>query len=210
LSPPKVHPPYLLSADEMYQIAVHVLPRNIASCKWKRYYSLVRDGDSLDNCLRRIQHCQQSLMIICTTKNHRFGTYVDAPWDTTPSHGTIQYYGGPTTCLFKIVPNTTEHMTTTTTTRKDGNDNNNHIGHAHTSIVCYKWTGMNRYIQLCDPRNRMLAIGGGNGSFGLCIQQDFQYGSTGTCTTFNNEPLCPDEQFSILNVEIYGFLLGQF
>ena len=69
---------------------------------------------------------------------------------------------------------------------------------------------MNRYIQLCDHQNKMIAIGGGNGTFGLCIQQDFQYGSTGACTTFQNEALCPDEQFSILDVEIYGFLLGQF
>ena len=197
--PPEVYPPYLLSADEMYQIAVHVLPRNIVYCKWKRYYSLARDGDSFDNCLRQVQHCKQSLMIIRTTKNDRFGTYVDAPWDTTHSHthGTIQYYGGPETCLFKMVQNPTDN------TRNDDEKR-------RSKVVCYKWSGLNRYIQLCDHQNKMIAIGGGNGSFGLCIQQDFQYGSTGTCATFNNEPLCPDEQFSILDVEIYGFLLGQF
>jgi TLD len=202
VSMPEVHPPYLLSSDEMYQIAVKVLPRNIVYCKWKRYYSLVRDGDSFDNCLRQVQHCKQSLMIIRTTKNDRFGTYVDAPWDTTHSqqHGTIQYYGGPETCLFKIVNENVDTVDTSTdvTCRKN------------SKVICYTWSGMNRYIQLCDHQNKMIAIGGGNGSFGLCIQQDFQYGSTGTCTTFQNEPLCPDEQFSILDVEIYGFLLGQF
>ena len=215
----QARPPYLLSSDEMYQIAVHVLPRNIVYSKWKRYYSLVRDGDSFDNCLRQVQHCKQSLLIIRTTKNYRFGTYVDAPWDTTHSqhHGTVQYYGGPETCLFKIVDDdsngddrhnpdtdrTENHVTSTL-------QNSDNSRRSCSKVICYKWSGMNRYIQLCDHQNKMIAIGGGNGTFGLCIQQDFQYGSTGACTTFQNEALCPDEQFSILDVEIYGFLLGQF
>jgi hypothetical protein len=228
-----VHPPYLLSSDEMYQIAVQVLPRNIVYSKWIRLYTLVRDGDSFDNCLRIVQNYKQSLLIIRTTKNYRFGTYVDAPWDTSYSqqHGTINYYGGPETCLFRIDDNnynnnnnnisnpnnndnntdTNEMKHTKPTTTHDTNTPTANTNHDIASkVICYRWSGANRYIQLCDPQHKMFAIGGGNGTFGLCIQQDFQYGSTGTCTTFYNEPLCPDEQFHILNLEIYGFLLGQF
>ena len=54
---------------------------------------------------------------------------------------------------------------------------------------------MNRYFQLCDNAHKRLAVGGGGSEFGLCVEQDFQTGSTGRCHTFNNDPLCDQETF---------------
>ena len=58
----------------------------------------------------------------------------------------------------------------------------------------------------------MMAFGGGGeeGSFGLCVEQEFQGGSTGHCDTFDNAPLCEQENFKIVDVELWGFLVGQF
>ena len=44
----------------------------------------------------------------------------------------------------------------------------------------------------------------------LCLEQDFSVGSTGPCDTFANPALCSHENFQVLNMEVYGFLLGQF
>jgi len=79
-------------------------------------------------------------------------------------------------------------------------------------IQVYKYKGVNRYIQLVDASRRRLAFGGGgdDGSFGLCLEQDFQMGSTGPCDTFDNTPLCEQENFNIVDVEIWGFLTGHF
>ncbi|CAB9521206.1 TLDc [Seminavis robusta] len=79
-------------------------------------------------------------------------------------------------------------------------------------IRVYKYKGVNRYIQYCDANRKMLAFGGGGveGSFGLCVQREFQLGSTGHCDTFDNEPLCEQESFKIVDVELWGFLTGQF
>jgi hypothetical protein len=77
-------------------------------------------------------------------------------------------------------------------------------------LQVYKWTGANRYLQVCDAAGRMICIGGGGDSFGICLEQDFSVGSTGPCHTFANAPLCSQENFQVLNMEVYGFLLGQF
>ena len=176
--------PYILTPNEMQQIAVKVLPRGIAYCKWKRLYSLARDGDSFDQCLRCVQHAKNTLLVVRTSKNALMGAFADMPWDVH-AHGSACYFGGHEACLFKVVGG---------------------------KVKEFKWTGQNRYIQLCDIQHQMLAFGGGgdDGAFGLSVEKDFQVGSTGPCLTFNNEPLCDQENFEIVDLEIFGFLLGQF
>jgi TLD len=237
--------PLLLSPDERQQIAQHVLPRSIADCRWKRLYSLARDGDSFDACLRNVAMEKPTLLVVRTSRSALFGGFADEPWagDGSSGHGGgggASYCGGPSACLFRIIPNEDtstvqdacgkapmtsasddhdEHQVRTKELSSDeqssGRDGNNEDGRK-TTVKCYRWTGANRYIQLCDVKHKMLAFGGGgtDGSFGLCVTHDFQVGSTGPCATFNNEPLCgPDEHcenFAIVDLEIYGFLLGQF
>jgi hypothetical protein len=176
--------PYILTPSEMQQVALYVLPRGIAYCRWTRLYSLARDGDSFDACLRLVAHQRPTLLVLRTSWGEVMGGFADEPWQ---SDGGGAYYGGPGACLFKVQGGTVKY---------------------------YKWTGLNRYIQLCDASRKMLAFGGGgdDGAFGLSVEQDFQLGSTGPCATFENEPLCEQEpeNFSIVDLEIFGFLIGQF
>jgi hypothetical protein len=213
--------PFILSPDEMQQIAVYVLPRNIAYCRWKRYYSLARDGDSFEACLRSIENEKQTLLVVRTSRNAVFGGFADMAWEAH-LHGGACFYGGPTACLFRIDP---VMVPPNSPTRNYDDENkidgggNVHCCKVSPTKACrvskvksYKWTGINRYVQLCDINNKKLAFGGGgeDGAFGLCVEQDFQVGTTGSCSTFNNEPLCDQEKFDIVDMEIYGFLLGQF
>jgi hypothetical protein len=114
------------------------------------------------------------------------GGFADDSWDQPHLMGP-KFFGGPGSCLFSI--------------SKDGK-----------KLKAYKWTGANRYIQLTDIHRKLLAFGGGGdeGSFGLCVESDFQRGSTGHCDTFGNDALCEEENFQIVDLEIFGFLLGQF
>lgn len=181
-------PPFLLSHAQMQQIACNVLPRGIAYCKWKRLYSLARDGDSFDACLRLIGNDKQTLLVVRTSRNDVLGGFADMPWNMQHHNGS--YYGGPNACLWHVV-----------------ND----------KVVVYRWSGSNRYIQLLDHSHTMMAFGGGDDEnsgggahFGLSVEQDFRVGSTGPCATFHNQPLCDQETFEIVDLEIYGFLIGQF
>jgi len=190
--------PFLLSQDQMNEIARHVLPKGIALCRWKRLYSLTRDGDSFRQCLRLCGNAPKTLLVITTTKGAVFGGYADAPWEVRSSNAQGKFHGSARACLFSF--------SIAVDKKSDGQQS--------TNLRVFPWTGANRYIQYTDTseNKRMLAFGGGgqNGSFGLCVEQDFQFGSTGTCDTFGNEPLCDQENFSILDMEIYGFLTGQF
>ena len=65
---------------------------------------------------------------------------------------------------------------------------------------------------------RILAFGGGNSNgqsdegFGLCLEDGFARGTTASCAAFNNEPLVSNQDgvFDVLDVEVWGFVFGQF
>jgi hypothetical protein len=196
--------PYILSQDQMNEISKHVLPETIAYCRWRRLYGLGRDGDSFDGCLRIIGTVKRTLMVVRTTKGDVFGGYADAPWHSRGASSTAKFYGSASSCLFSFSSIRGQSGFSTSSSPES------------SSINVYQWTGKNRYIQVCDVSNKMLAFGGGGdkGAFGLCLQEDFQRGTTGHCDTFDNDPLCsePDVErtFDIVDVEFWEFLTGVF
>lgn len=185
----------------MNHIARYVLPQPIAACRWKRVYSLARDGDAFEACLHFIRKEQRSLMVIRTSEKKVFGGYADSPWRAANAN----YYGSAQACLWTFIANNTQHANTN---KKRSNEKVN----GETQLKVFKWTGINRYIQYCDITHQILAFGGGGeaGSFGLCVEKNFQMGSTGPCATFGNASLCNEEHFQIVDLEIWGFLTGQF
>lgn len=189
-------PEYLLSPEQMHQIAIHVLPKTISYCQWRRLYSLSRDGDSFDGCLRLISSVARTLMVVRTTKGAIFGGYADSPWKPM-DFANARFYGSALACLFSV---------------KDPATPIDQVKKPKSLLKVYHWSGKNRYIQLCDTSSKMLAFGGGgsDGAFGLCLQEDFQTGSTGPCDTFDNDPLCDESTFEVVDVEIWEFLTGLF
>lgn len=198
--------PHILSMDEMQQIACNVLPRGIVYCPWTRLYCLARDGDSFDACLRLIGAEKQTLVVVRTKRNEVFGGFADSPWQQSATQTGAHYFGGPNACLFRF------DKVSASSETKSAECHQCDDKPRFTVIRTYKWAGANRYVQLCDPTHKMIAFGGGgdDGAFGLCIEQDFQIGSTGPCATFDNEPLCEHGCFDVVDMEVWGFLIGQF
>jgi hypothetical protein len=211
--------PFILNKYQMHAIAAFVLPKTIAFCRWRRLYGLNRDGDSFEACLRLIGGVQRSLMVIRTSKGEIFGGFADSPWNPRDKGGAPEFYGSAAACLFsfsdRYVPKKPNRKGKTCY-KFSGNSLNNTATPASPLspiyINVFRWTGKNRYIQLCDNANKMMAFGGGGdgGAFGLCVQDDFQRGSTGPCDTFDNEPLCPEGSFDIVDVEFWEFMTGMF
>ncbi|XP_035659624.1 oxidation resistance protein 1-like isoform X2 [Branchiostoma floridae] len=67
----------------------------------------------------------------------------------------------------------------------------------------YKWTGDNTFFIKGDKD--CLAIGGGDGQFGLWLDEMLYHGRTHACTTFNNRLLTSQEDFTIKGLEAWGF-----
>ncbi|KAK0200648.1 TLD-domain-containing protein [Desarmillaria ectypa] len=60
--------------------------------------------------------------------------------------------------------------------------------YSNSKLSVYKTTGKNNYIALCEPD--YLSFGGGDGSYGLYIDESLLDGSSARCLTFGNEVLC--------------------
>ena len=69
----------------------------------------------------------------------------------------------------------------------------------------YPWSGANTHFQLAC--NDSMAMGGG-GHFGLWLDEAFEYGSSGPCTTYENDALGSDESFRVIRVEIWELTGG--
>ncbi|KAF8890834.1 TLD-domain-containing protein [Gymnopilus junonius] len=76
-------------------------------------------------------------------------------------------------------------------------------------LKVFKCTGKNNYIALCVPES--ISFGGGDGHYGLYLDESLFDGSSAPCPTFNNEPLCSpgprkgaSVAFECVGLEVWG------
>ncbi|XP_011066408.1 PREDICTED: oxidation resistance protein 1 [Acromyrmex echinatior] len=69
---------------------------------------------------------------------------------------------------------------------------------------CFNWTGDNLYF--IKGNNESLAIGAGDGKFGLWLDGDLYQGRTQSCSTYGNESLAPREDFVVKTLECWAFI----
>lgn len=72
----------------------------------------------------------------------------------------------------------------------------------------YKSTGLNDYFMMCE--SGYIAVGCGEGKFGLWIDAQFENGHSHAVPTFNNEPLSSRENFVCVIFELWGLLCEEF
>ncbi|KAF9263165.1 TLD-domain-containing protein [Marasmius fiardii PR-910] len=79
------------------------------------------------------------------------------------------------------------------------------------SVEIFKWTGKNEYVALCG--DVFLSFGGGDGTYGLYVNENLLEGSSAPCPTFDNPPLCSvkggvkkgrEVLFECVGVEVWG------
>ncbi|KAL0571036.1 oxidation resistance protein 1 [Marasmius crinis-equi] len=77
-------------------------------------------------------------------------------------------------------------------------------------LEVFKWTGKNDYVALCE--GEYLSFGGGDGTYGLYIDETLLEGSSARCPTFENPPLCSASgakkgrtvSFECVGLEVWG------
>ncbi|THV03834.1 TLD-domain-containing protein [Dendrothele bispora CBS 962.96] len=77
------------------------------------------------------------------------------------------------------------------------------------NLMVFRWTGKNEYVALCEPD--YLSFGGGDGAYGLYLDESLFDGSSARCPTFDNEPLCSSGPrkgrsvtFECVGLEVWG------
>lgn len=72
-----------------------------------------------------------------------------------------------------------------------------------SDITVYPWTSSNDY--LIYSTSEFIAMGGGQGRFGLWLHSDLTHGYTEPCATFNNPCLTSNPAFTCLGMEVWSF-----
>lgn len=66
----------------------------------------------------------------------------------------------------------------------------------------FPYSGVNDYMMLCETG--FLSVGGGDGHYGLWLDDSFEKGVSSSCPTFGNEPLSDEgDKFDIIGVELW-------
>lgn len=177
--------PPILTTAMMQQLMQQALPPHLRMSQWNRIYAVGRDGDTFYAMLNKCMGYKDTVIVAQTSQGHVLGGYASSPW-TSDGHGT-SYFGTGTSFLFAT------HAESQHPQRDE-----------QQPLAIFKWTGRNVYSQQCNVADGTLAMGG-EGAFGLMLQDNFSRGSTGYCSTFGNPPLVPGGHFDVISFEVYGF-----
>jgi len=174
--------PVLLTPELFLELS-KALPWSLRHSTWERCFCIARDGDSIQHMLRLCQPYNQTLLVLQTTQGQVLGAFCTGKWQLFSkknNKNNNKYYGTGQSFLFNV--------------------------NQKQSCNIYKWTGTNEYCQLCSLESGRIAMGGGNGDFGLVLEDNFSIGHSGQCATYANPPLAGDNsvKFEIAALELYG------
>ncbi|KAJ3030632.1 UNVERIFIED_CONTAM: oxidation resistance protein 1 [Siphonaria sp. JEL0065] len=171
--------PIILSDVVAAQLRPHLPPLYRESPTWRLIYSLDHHGISLNTLYG---NCEANglgnpvLVIVKDSTGDIFGAFANE--GLRVQHG---YYGNGSCFLWKA-------------TKKENDQ---------VEVKPFKATGANDYLILGE--SHMIAFGGGEGHFGLWVDQDLYNGHSGPCQTFNNERLSSTSEFVVQSIEIWAF-----
>ncbi|KAI9787693.1 MAG: oxidation resistance protein 1 [Geoglossum umbratile] len=191
---------------------------------WSLVYSLEQDGVSLATLYNKCENLQGGkggfVLVVRDESGGVFGSFLTNP----PSPGP-HYYGTGECFLWKasiISPlnnlppppsSDTTNMTRSTTISNgngalvppapsNGAPQSGQTTPGYLRFKAFPYSGMNDYMILCD--HSFLSVGGGDGHYGLWLDDIFEKGISSRCPTFGNEPLSDvGEKFDILGVELW-------
>ncbi|KAH8819708.1 hypothetical protein F5884DRAFT_23484 [Xylogone sp. PMI_703] len=218
----------LLSKSLAEEIRLLVPPRLQLCEEWNLVYSLDQDGVSLGTLYKKCDALRGLrngyVLVVKDGDGGLFGAYLtDAP------HPSPHYFGTGECFLWRAAilsannfghlpppPSAdTTNLQRSTTVSAVSTSNGNlappsiapgpGTGASTPERIRFKafpYSGINDYMMLCDPT--FLSVGGGDGHYGLWLDDSFEKGISSTCLTFGNEPLSDEgEKFDILGVEIW-------
>ncbi|KAF7373637.1 Zn(2)-C6 fungal-type domain-containing protein [Mycena sanguinolenta] len=176
--------PELVALIHAHLPALLRLPR-----QWTLFYSLDQHGISLNTLYyrcappssSRMPHPKGALLVIQDADDALFGAWIADGLKRSTRGG---YYGGGESFLWRYLPSSGK-------------------------FDVYKWTGKNDYVALCEAG--FISFGGGDGHYGLYLDESLIDGSSARCPTFDNEPLCSAAEgkggnvnFECVGLEVWG------
>ncbi|KAH9957275.1 TLD-domain-containing protein, partial [Lactifluus volemus] len=165
------------------QLRSHLPVRARLPRSWSLLFSLDQHGISLHTLYARCSaHTGGVLFVVSDADDGSFGAWVAD--GIREGHGS--YTGSGESFLWKKAESDDE-----------------------VKVNVFKWTGKNDYVALCEPES--ISFGGGDGHYGLYLDETLNEGSSARCLTFNNDPLCSSDPskagtvtFECVGLEVWG------
>ncbi|KAG9524467.1 TLD-domain-containing protein, partial [Aureobasidium melanogenum] len=205
------------------EIRLLVPPRVQLVDEWKLVYSLEQNGTSLGSLYSLSDHYRGKrggfVLVVRDASQGVFGAYLSDPPQPHP-----HYYGTGECFLWSAfrlpsLPDLsslppppsadTTHMqrstTIASTTKKPSLTPSSTSGTSTPDRIRFKafpYTGENDYTMFCQQG--FLSVGGGDGHYGLWLDNNLARGISSPCPTFGNARLSDEgEKFGILGVELW-------
>lgn len=211
-----------------------LVPARLQLCEeWNLVYSLEQDGVSLGTLYKKCDDLRGLrngfVLVVKDGEGGLFGAYL-----TEAPHPSPHYFGtgecflwrasilSPTTLHYLppppsadttnmqrsttigvpkspsfLSPSTSQNSLAPPTSALSGTSTPERI-----RFKAFPYSGVNDYMMLCETG--FLSVGGGDGKYGLWLDDTFERGISSHCLTFGNEPLSDEgEKFDILGVEVW-------
>ncbi|KAL1929418.1 hypothetical protein VTP01DRAFT_1556 [Rhizomucor pusillus] len=165
----------VLSAAVAEQLRPYLPRRYRLASQWSLLYSLDQHGTSLATLYRLVKANKGPCILAIKDAEDHV---FGAFLNETLKANLNSYYGTGECFLWKVC--------------RSGN-----------GVKVYPWTGKNEYMILSEAD--FIAIGGGDGKFGLWINSDLERGHSEPCPTFDNEALSSHSEFACIELEVWGF-----
>lgn len=175
----------LLSSELAEEIRTLLPARLKIQHEWQLLYSLEQHGSSLNTLYNNSKPSSKYdrngyVLVVKDQVGTLFGCYVNEYFHTTDSR---RYFGNGECFLWKS---------------RDLHS----AGGEGIQFQAFPYTGLNDFVMYCTFE--FLSLGGGDGHYGLWIDQDLLHGVSDRSLTFGNEPLSEQgTKFGILGVEVW-------
>ncbi|KAI9707231.1 MAG: oxidation resistance protein 1 [Candelina mexicana] len=194
--------------------------------EWNLVYSVEQDGVSLATLYKRCDAYRGKrtgfVLVVRDGSGGIFGAYLtDAPQPQPHYYGTGECFLWrasilPSLDLLSSLPpppsaDTTNMQRSTTISAQKGTlgapppCGQGASGTSTPDRIRFKafpYSGVNDYMMFCEPG--FLSVGGGDGHYGLWLDDVFEKGISSSCPTFGNEPLSDEgTKFDVLGVEVW-------
>ncbi|KAK6347023.1 oxidation resistance protein 1 [Orbilia brochopaga] len=166
---------------------------------WTLMYSLDQHGVSLSTLYSRLGK-GAFVFVVKDTSDGVFGAFTNE--SIHPSSG--RYYGTGECFLWKAstLPSANSPATSQLSLSSQSAVDVNGKPTDNIRFKAFPYSGVNDYMILCDQH--FISFGGGDGHYGLWVDDSFDIGVSSMCPTFGNEPLSDEgEKFNILGIEVW-------
>ncbi|KAK9363689.1 TLD-domain-containing protein [Lipomyces starkeyi] len=172
---------------------------------WSLCYSLEQHGVSLTTLYSlsvppRTTSRPGYVLIVEDKLGGIFGAYLNENPRPTKNG---RYYGNGECFLWKSrIINRTPNASMTSLASAGGDSDTASTKSVNIQFRAFPYTGINDYMILCEPG--FLSVGGGDGKYGLYLDDRFERGISNSCPAFGNEPLSEcGIKFDIVGVEVW-------